>query len=844
LLITFVTNIPLRLNQILQKLLLLLFLLTGLLNNSEASNVIVFSDTTTENSFFEAEIEKDAEDSIKLDIINQKAYLYGKAKIKYQQTTITAAYIEIDWITNTIFATTALDSLGNKIGHPVFTEGKETFKAHEITYNFKSKKCRIKEITTKEGEGYILGKVVKKMEDDIFYLKKGDYTTCNAEKPHYAIRANRIKVIPGEKIVTGPAHLTFFNIPMPLFLPFGYFPNSDKKSSGLIIPSYGESSNMGFFLKGGGYYFTLSDKIDLSLKSDVYTKGSWNVKSLIRYKNRYKYNGNLNLSYGKIFNSEKGFPNYSEKKDFNIKWRHQQDLKANPSLQFSANVEAGSSTYHRNNSYNANDFLKNTMSSSVNLTKNWKGSFFNNLTFNLRHSQNTTTKNVNLTLPDISLNSKRVYPFKSLGNSAKTQWYDKIMIKYGMNTKNTISTTDSLLFTKNSLSNFRNGMKHTIPVSTSIKVLKHFTLKPSFNLTERWYLSQTEKRWDTNSKRIITDTIHKFTRGHNYSLSTALNTKIYGMVHFNKSKIAAIRHVITPNLSFRYTPDFSDEKYGYYKTVQSDTLGNTQQYSIMNNGVYGSPSKGKSGNITFGISNILELKTRSKKDTIETLKKIKLLENLSIRSSYNIFADSLNLNDITLNARTRLLDIFDITFSSRYDPYTANKEQTKNINQFELNTNNRLARLTSLNTTIGFTLNDKTFSQKKKKEEEDEESNEEERDFYTIPWSINANYSLSYNKGYKSSAFSDTTQSLNFSGNLKLTKKWKIGFRSGYDFDAKELTYTSIDIYRDLHCWELLFNYIPIGYHKSYTLTIRVKAAALRDLKYEKKKDWFTPEFN
>ena len=840
-------------NQILQKLLLLLFLLTGLLNNSEASNIIVFSDTTTENSFFEAEIEKDAEDSIKLDIINQKAYLYGKAKIKYQQTTITAAYIEIDWITNTIFATTALDSLGNKIGHPVFTEGKETFKAHEITYNFKSKKCRIKEITTKEGEGYILGKVVKKMKDDIFYLKKGDYTTCNAEKPHYAIRANRIKVIPGEKIVTGPAHLTFFNIPMPLFLPFGYFPNSDKKSSGLIIPSYGESSNMGFFLKGGGYYFTLSNKIDLSLKSDVYTKGSWNVKSLIRYKNLYKYNGNLNLSYGKIFNSEKEFPNYSEKKDFNIKWRHQQDLKANPSLQFSANVEAGSSTYHRNNSYNANDFLKNTMSSSVNLTKNWKGSFFNNLTFNLRHSQNTTTNNVNLTLPDISLNSKRVYPFKSLGNSAKTQWYDKIMIKYGMNTKNTISTTDSLLFTKNSLSNFRNGMKHNIPVSTSIRVLKHFTLKPSFNLTERWYLSQTEKRWDTNSKRIITDTIHKFTRGHNYSLSTALNTKIYGMVHFNKNKIAAIRHVITPNLSFRYTPDFSDEKYGYYKTVQKNIEGDTESYSIMRDGIYGSPSSSESGNINFSLGNILGMKIRNKKDTVETFKKIKLIESLGISSSYNIFADSLNMSNIRLNARTKLFNIFDITFSSDYDPYITTKDKTGRVNQFELAKNKRLARLKSFTTSIGLSINDKSFSPQKDdtQKEKDENEDEEHRDFYSIPWNLSANYSLTYRKPYATMSNgnpqnypADTTQSLNFSGNLKLTKKWKIGFRSGYDFDAKELTYTSIDIYRDLHCWELLFNYIPIGYHKSYTLTIRVKAAALRDLKYEKKKDWFTPEFN
>ena len=851
-LITLVTNILLRLNQILQKLLLLLFLLTGLINNSNAINISTLSDTTYENSFFNSKIEKDAEDSIKLDIINKKAYLYGNAKIKYQNTTITAAYIEIDWITNTIFATTKIDSLGNKTGHPVFTEKNESFKAHEITYNFKSRKCRVNQITTKEGDGYILGKVVKKMENDVFYLKKGDYTTCDSEKPHYAIRANKIKVIPGEKIITGPAYLTFFNIPMPLILPFGFFPNNDKKISGLIIPSYGESANMGFFLKDGGYYFTLTEKVDLSLKSNIHTKGSWSVKSQLRYKNRYRYNGNLNLNFGKNFNSEKGFPNYSEKKDFNIQWRHQQDPKAKPSLTFSANVEAGSSSYHRNNSYNANDFLKNTMSSSINLTKNWEGALISNLTFNLRHSQNITTKNINLTIPDVSLNSKRFYPFKSIGSSAKIQWYDKIMIKYGMNTKNTISTADSLLFTKKSFSNFRNGMRHNIPISTSIKVLKHFTLNPSFNLTERWYLSQTEKRWNTNNNTIITDTIHKFTRAHNYNISTGLNTKIYGMIKFNKSKIAAIRHVITPNISFNYTPDFSDKKYGYYKNVQKNIEGETEQYSIMNNGVYGSPSKGKKGNITLAISNILGMKIKSKRDTAESFKKIKLLENLSVRSSYNIFSDSLNLSNINLNARTRLLDIFDVSFSSTYNPYITNQGQDGIINTLELNTNKRLARLTNLNATIGFTLSDKTFSAKNDKEEEEEEEEDnkienkedQERDFYTIPWSLTANYSLFYNKGYKSSAYSDTTQSLNFSGNLKLTKKWKIGFRSGYDFDAKKLTYSSIDIYRDLHCWELLFNYIPIGYHQSYSLTIRVKAAALRDLKFERKKDWFTPDYN
>ncbi|MDA8535694.1 putative LPS assembly protein LptD [Flavobacteriales bacterium] len=828
------------------KIFLFLFLLTAFCNNLLANIIPVLSDTIEEKTtFFDDEIKQYAEDSLKLSIDGKKAFLYGNAKIEYQKTIITASYIEIDWNKNTIYACTTADSLGNKKGFPVFKEGNESFKAHEMTYNFKTKRCSVKKISSKEGEGYILGKTVKKVDDDIFFLNKGDYTTCDAEKPHFSIRSNRIKIIPGKKIITGPAYLTFFGIPTPLIFPFGYFPNNDKKSSGLIIPSYGESQNQGFFLKDGGYYFTLSDKLDLTLKSDVYSKGSWNFKSSLRYKNRYKYNGNLNLSFGKMINSELGFPDYSEKKDFNIKWKHKQDQKANPSLSFSANVEAGSSTYYRNNTYNANDYLKNTMSSNVNLSKSWNDGFFNNLNLSLRHSQNISTNNISLTLPDVSLNSKRIYPLKSLGNTTKSQWYDKISIKYGMSTKNTISTKDSLLFSRNSLSNFRNGMKHNIPISTSIRVLKHFNLTPSFNLTERWYLNQIEKNWSGSDSTLTTDTLHMFTRAHDYNFSTGLNTKIYGLVEFKKSKIAGIRHVISPNLSFTYRPDFSDEKYGYYKTVQKNIEGDTESYSIMRDGIYGSPSSRESGNINFSLGNILGMKIRNKKDTVETFKKIKLIESLGISSSYNLFADSLKMSNIRLNARTKLFNIFDITFSSDYDPYLTNENKNNRINQFEIATNKRLARLKSFTTSIGINVNDKSFqSDKKDKDESEKEDDKENRDFYSVPWNINANYSLNYNKGHQSSSFADTTQSLTFSGNIKITKKWKIGFRSGYDFDEKELTYSSVDIYRDLHCWEMLFHWIPIGNHKSYTLTIRVKATALRDLKYEKKKDWFTPDYD
>mgnify|MGYP006108387551 FL=1 len=817
------------------KLTLIIFLLTVVINNSHLFAQEIIKDTllkieNTDVTILEDEIIKNAQDSIKIDIINRKIFLYGKAEIKYSDIKISAGYIEIDWNTNTIIAKPKIDSSGRFIEKPVFEENNETFKSKEIRYNFKTKKGLIKELNSKEGEGYILGEKVKKTDNDIFYLQKGDYTTCDAEHPHFSIRANKIKLIPGEKIITGPAYLRIFNFPTPLFLPFGYFPNKKENSSGLIIPSYGESANLGFFLKEGGYYFTISDKIDLSLKGDIYSKGSWGLKSLMRYKKRYKFSGNLNLSYGNIVNSEKGFTDYSLKKDFFVRWSHKQDPKSTPSLLFSANVNAGSSTYHRNNSFNSNEFLSNTFQSSVNLSKRWSGTPFS-LSANLRHNQNTQTKIINLSLPDISFNMNRVFPFKKIGIKGKNNWYHKIGVSYSSNIRNDISVADSLLFTNQSLKSFRNGIKHSIPISTSIKILKYFTFSPKINFTERWYSNQIQKNWNVQDSLITTDTISKFTRAGEYNISTSINTKIYGLLQFNKGKIKAIRHVITPNLSFSYRPDFSNRKYRYFEDVQSSSNGDIQEYSIMQNGIFGSPSKGRNGNIIFNISNILEAKINSKKDTVNNIKKIKILENLNIGSSYNLFADSLQLNDINLNARTRLLDIIDLKFSSRYDPYIANDNRTNNLNKFELLSNGRLVRLMNANATIGLVISNKLFSKNENKKPK------------TL-WNLNANYSIIYNKGYKDAEFADTIQSLNFSGDLKISDKWKLSFQSGYDFDAKKLTYTSINIYRDLHCWEMMLNLIPIGYHKSYTFTIRVKASALQDLKLERKRDWIDTDFN
>lgn len=820
-----------------QTIIVLIFLSTGFFNKITANTFTLDSNKNeVKESFLQDEIKQFAEDSIKISIDGKKAFLFGNAKIEYQKTKISASFIEINWSENTLIAKYTIDSNGNKIGKPVFSEGNDEFTAEEIRYNFKTKKSYVKNIVTKEGEGYILGENVKKI-DEVFYLHKGDYTTCDADKPHFSIKAKKIKVIAGKKIITGPAYLSFFGVPTPLFLPVGYFPNhNNQHSSGIIMPSYGESANMGFFIKDGGYYFAINNKMDLALKSDIYSRGSWNVKSNLRYINRYKYNGSLNISYGKLKNSYRGFPDYSEKQDFNIKWSHKQDPKANPAFNFSANIEAGSSTFHRNNSYN-DDYLKNTMTSNISISKSFDNMFLNNMYFSLRHTQNTSNNIVSLTLPDISINSQRIYPFRFLNKSINEKWYDKISIRYNMNAKNTITTADSLLFTQNSITKFKNGIKHNIPITASLKILKHFNFNPSLNITERWYTNRIQKTWDNVDSILITDTINKFTRGLDYNFSAGVNTKIYGLFNFNNKTISAIRHVMTPSISFRYTPDFSNEIYNYYENVQINGQGDFEQYSIMSNGLYGSPTDRKAGNINFSLGNILDMKIKNDNDTTEEFKKIKLIESLSINSSYNIFADSMNFSNIRLNARTRLMNILDITFSSDYDPYIVNNEKTGRLNQLEINNNNRIARLKSFSTSIGLRIDSDLLKSKNN-------DNNIKQEFYQIPWSLNANYSLNYNKGNNSAAFSDTTQSLIFSGNFKLTDKWKIGFRSGYDFETKELTYSSIDIYRDLHCWEMLFNWIPIGYHQSYTLTIRVKADVLKDLKYEKKKDWFVPDYN
>ena len=764
-----------------------------------------------------------AEDSIDYDLENNKVTLYHNAKINYEDIELKAAYIEIDSEKNTVFAKSLKDSSGVSYGFPLFSENNNSFTSKEITYNFKTKKGIIKEVVTQEGESYIHGKKVKKNESDVLYTYNGRYTTCNLEHPHFSIRSRKIKTIPNKKIITGPAVLEFAGVPTPIALPFGFFPNQKKQSSGIIFPTYGESQLLGFFLKNGGYYFAINDRMDFSLTGDIHSKGSWNVKANSNYRKRYKYNGNLNISYASIKSGSKLIQTQRDKRDFFIKWRHNQDPKASKNSRFSANVNAGSSSFHQNNSYNDNDYLSNTYQSSASYSKNFSNS---QLSVNLRHNQNTLNNSVTLNLPELNYSINRIYPLKFLNKSEKKKWFDKISFNYSLNARNQVSTIDSLLFTSNTLSKLQNGARHTIPVSTSFKALKHITISPRFNYTERWYFNKLERSFYENE--LITDTVSGFNRVYNYNTSVSINTKLYGLLNFNKGKVKAIRHVVSPVLSFNYNPDFSNSKYGFYQDVTSDSLGNTTNYSVYQNGIYGNATNSEQGNIGLSISNMLEMKVRTKNDTVNSTKKIKILESFDIRSSYNIFADSLNLSMISISGRTKLFDKVNLRFTSNYDPYILDENENR-VNKLYVNESSLPSRFINSTATLGF-----SFAGGEKNEETFD--NWLEYVDFDVPWKLSVNYTLNYNKF---NAINALDQSLNFSGDVNLTPKWKIGFNSGYDFINKDLTYTSLNFYRDLHCWEMRFNWIPFGNHQSYNFSIRVKASVLQDLKWEKKKDWY-----
>jgi len=838
----------------------------SLLPSSQTKPTIAKQDTTSGLTSLEFDLVRHAQDSIVQDLVHKKVYLYGDAEITYGDINLKAAYIEVNFNDNTVFAKGLKDSTGKIQGKPVFKQGDETFESTTLTYNFVTQKGIIHGVRTENDQGFLHGDKVKKMPDNSINVKGGYFTTCNLPHPHFEFRFNKARVIPNKIIVTGPVYMQIEGVPVPLALPFAVFPNNPKRRSGIVMPTYGESPRRGFYLEGGGYFWAINDKMTLKVTGDIYTGGSWKISPVFTYRKRYKYSGNFSLGLSRNIISTKDAPDYSNTRDFSIRWTHTQDPKARPNSTFSANVNIISSNFVKYNVVSVNDYLSNTFQSSIAYQKNWAKKYF--LTVNASHTQNTKTHHVQLTLPSITFSVNRFYPFRSKkGGHAGP--LDKLSVSYSMNSKNTISTSDSTLFqTSTLLHGMRNGMIHKIPISIPVKLFKYFNLSTSINITDRMYANSLRQRWindtliqnnDTTVGYVKTDTLSGFNNVFDFSLSSSISTKLYGMLRFKKGPIRAIRHVLTINVGGSYVPDFGSEKW-HYTDFYYDELGNKVYYSKYQGFIYGSAPTRKSGNISFSLGNLLEIKVPSKKDTVTGLKKIPIIEGLAITGNYDFAKDSLRMSNINMSGRTRLWKGLTIQYASSFSPYVVDSLGHA-INKTEWEVNRRLLRInnSSWNLSFNLSLSDKDFKKKEKKSKKqadtklppgtpEAEANEITRhpeDFvdWKIPWSLNLNYHFTYTnvRNYINQVWTPKktlVQTLGLSGQINLTPNWKLSFNTGWDFTNHQLSYTSMNLYRNLHCWEMRFSWIPIGPRKSWNFTINVKASILQDLKLTKKKDF------
>lgn len=806
---------------------------------TRTDSLTITADTNaTSGEELKSKIKYHARDSIRVDIEHEVVYLYGAATVDYEELHLKANYILINMGQKDLYAEGTTDSSGIVTGSPEFSQGDQQFRSSTIRYNFDSQKGKIGYVITKEGDGYIHGEVVKKDPANNFFIRNGHYTTCDQDTPHFAITSNKLKVISNNKIVTGPAYLTIEGVPTPLVIPFGFFPNKKGRSSGIIFPAFGESAQRGFYFQHLGYYFGFSDYFNLALTGDIYTKGSYTTDLSTIYKKRYRYSGSLRMSYANTIQSERDLPDYSSAKDFHVSWTHSQDPKANPYRTFNANVNAGTSRYFQNTISSVNNFLSNSFSSSIAYSRVFPDKPIN-LGVAINHSQNILTHDIRVTAPDVSFNISRISPFKRKHPVGGQRWYEKIGTSYSMRATNYVSTKDSLLFKPGTLDELQNGIQHSIPVSTSFNLFSYFILSPGANYTERWYFKTTNYAWNDELKKIDTIDVRKFQAARDYQFSVGLSTRIFGMYTMKRGPVKAVRHVMTPSVALAYRPDFGASRYGYYKQVQYDTLGHLRTYSIFQNSVFGGPSAGKYGNLNFSLDNNLEMKVRSRSDTGATVKKIKLLESLRFSAGYNLIADSMKWSALSVSGRTTLFDKIGINFSGLLNPY-AYDENNISYNRYLIDQNNHLFRLTKANITASFSLSprkNKTSTKYSRQEIDYINKHPEEYVDFEIPYNVSVSYSYNYSKS--GDAKSIMTQSASINGDLSLTPRWKIGFNSWYDIKDGRFTNLGVNIYRDLHCWEMRMNWIPFGYQESWNFQINVKAAILQDLKLLKKKEFY-----
>ncbi len=814
-------------------------------------------------AFLEDVIEGKNTDSLVFDARNRLIYIYNEGDVTYQNMNLKADFMRVDLTTKDIFAYGKPDSVEGKAvtTHPTFSDGGASpYSMDTITYNLTSKKAKIKGVATQEGDGWLVGGSVKKQPDNSIHIADGKYTTCDeTDNPHFYLAMTKAKVIPGKKVITGYAYLVMEDVPIYFpGIPEGFFPISSGPKSGLLMPTYGEDAK-GFFIRDLGYYFKLSDHMDLALRGGIYTLGSWEVSARSQYVKRYKYRGNFNLQYSAIRSGEKGEADFVQQNNFRLQWTHTQDPKANPGSTFSASVNLTSSGYSRYSATQIGDILATQTNSSISYSKNWEGTPFS-LALNMAVSQNSRDKTIAVTLPTISFNVASFNPFKRREAVGKTRWYEKIKMSYSAKMTNTVNTSESEIFSKETLKKMKNGIQHSIPVSTNLTLFNYVNVNPSFNYTERWYFKKVGQQWNEQTHKVETlDPEYGFWRIYNYNAQVSATTTIYGTYTAKKKtrKIQAVRHTITPRVGFSYAPDFSRQKYGFYEAVQTDTTGRFKVYSPFADNSYGVPGSGQQLSLTFGLDQSLEMKVLSKRDT-SGIKKVKIIDQLSISGSYNFLADSMRLSNLPVQLRTTIYGNFGINLSLTLDPYEVSPE---GIRYNKLMWRRGLpGRVVSTGWSFGYTF--KSREDKSRPAGNDITSLPPEyfnswsdpygelnpalrRQFmagsyydFSLPWNLGFNYNISYGIRYVNNGTTgyekNVMQTLGLNGSVKLTPKTMISVTSGYDFATRKMSMTSVTMVRDLHCWQMSFTWIPFGNHKSWSFNIGVKAASLADLKYDK----------
>jgi hypothetical protein len=836
------------------------------------------SDTTKKG--LQSMITAHAEDSTYYDDTRQILYLYGKARVTYDDYELDADYIRVDEKNKMLFASGVIDPITKRyIGRPISKQKKEKpVITDSLRYNYETKKGKFYNASTSQDENYFSGGQEKVLNSDEIAYRNVIFSTCDLPYPETHFGIVITKGI-GEKnqIISGPAFLEIEGIPLPLAIPFGFFPKQNSRASGVLLPTFGEDARLGFYLRNLGYYFVVNDYMDLTTTGTIYSQGSYELNETMRYLNRYKYSGDLSLTYSSTNN---GLPGDPADKDFHIDWSHSQNPNANPGTTFSASVNAGTSGFAQHNGaalgYNLNTLTENTLRSSIAYGKTWAGTPFN-FTANLSHSQDLTAKTVTLELPTFNFNVATISPFDSKDRVGDQQWYQKITVGYSLQGTNRINAVpESELFQSETFTKrLQSGLEHQVPIGFNQTILKYFQFSANANYTERWYFSSIREKFARGSvpgrDSLVYDTVGGFKRSGEYNLGASLSTKIYGQMNFTSGALKAIRYVATPTIGFSYHPDFSDPKYGYYQTAVSDATIpyqiSYQRYSIFQNSVYGSPSAGKSAAMTFSLNNNLEAKVRPKStDTSSTDKKIKILEDFTISTSYNFAADSLNLAPISFSGHTSLFkDKVSITFSGTFDPYvTEVRDSIANgqilhykipINRFTFQ-DGKFPTLISANFSASASLNPAVFHPHPQAPSPNtlQNMNPEQAaklallnsdpsayvDF-NIPWNMSMNYSFNYSNYYTGTGVTNTIM---LSGDMNITKNWKVQYTTNYDLRKGELSSaTSFGIYRNLHCWDLSMQWLPFGYFKSYTVTLKVKAAILQDLKLTKRSDYTSNQY-